>query len=132
MSFRPPKTLPIISLFHNPRVASSQQAFRLLQERQRRPSGEDAYRLDVVAPETLPTKDQLEQLAGALHGWDALIADDAKELNKHPAQDVLGSLLKDANALKRPIVMDWGKGAAATSLKGIEELINKRQTSNDE
>ncbi|ORX45256.1 hypothetical protein DM01DRAFT_1411017 [Hesseltinella vesiculosa] len=123
MSFRAPKTLPIISLFHNPRVAQSQQAMRMLQERQRRPSGEDAYRLDVIAPDQLPTKDQLQQLASSLHGWDALLADEAKAATQH---DALSVLLKDTDALKRPIAMDWDKGTAATNMTDLENLIQSR------
>ncbi|CAO3596104.1 unnamed protein product [Absidia cylindrospora] len=134
MSFRPPKTLPILSIFHNSRVPLSRRAVAMLQERRTRPNtGEDAYRLDIIGDDTLPTKDQLEQMASYLHGWDHLVA--AKE-NTSPSpttlQDAETLLLQDPSALQRPVVVDWSNGMAAvgsSSLDTIEALVQHRLNS---
>ncbi|ORZ09889.1 hypothetical protein BCR42DRAFT_116901 [Absidia repens] len=142
MSFRPPKTLPILSIFHNSRVPLSRQAVAMLQERRSRPNtGEDVYRVDIIGDDTLPTKDQLEQMASYLHGWDHLVsaAQDQNEntsQQQHPSpttlQDAETLLLKDPSALQRPVVVDWSNGMAAvgtSSLDTIEALVQHRLNS---
>ncbi|KAI8097459.1 uncharacterized protein BX664DRAFT_312302 [Halteromyces radiatus] len=127
MSFRPPKTLPILSIFHNAQLPLSRQALSLLQSRQQRPSGEDVYRVDIIGTDTLPTKDQLHQMASYLHGWQPLLAKTATSpSNIQDAQDLL---LNEPTALNRPIVVDWSNGKAAvgdSSLDTIETLLQQR------
>ncbi|KAI8343734.1 hypothetical protein BC941DRAFT_412195 [Chlamydoabsidia padenii] len=127
MSFRPPKTLPSLSIFHNAQVSLSRQALALLQARQHRPStGEDAYRVDIIGADTLPTKDQLNQMASYLNGWQPMVSTTPQPSTMQDAQDVL---LKDPAALKRPIVVDWSNGKAAvgdSSLDTIEALVQHR------
>lgn len=129
MSFRPPKTLPSLSIFHNAQVETSRRALALLQARQHRPSsGEDAYRVDIIGAETLPTKDQLNQMASYLHGWQPLVSEQRQPMPS-TMQDAQDILLKDPEALKRPIVVDWSNGKAAVgdaSLDTVEALIKHR------
>ncbi|ORZ10738.1 hypothetical protein BCR42DRAFT_469636 [Absidia repens] len=123
MSFRPPKTLPILSIFHNSRNGASRQALELLQKQQQRPSGQDAYRVDIIGDDTLPTKDQLQQLSSYLHGWKNLASEQQQDST---IQDTQQALLKDPMALKRPLVVDWQRGAAATSTNTIQALVQHR------
>ncbi|SAL99308.1 hypothetical protein [Absidia glauca] len=110
-------------------VETSRRALALLQARQHRPSsGEDAYRVDIIGAETLPTKDQLNQMASYLHGWQPLVSEQRQPMPS-TMQDAQDILLKDPEALKRPIVVDWSNGKAAVgdaSLDTVEALIKHR------
>jgi arsenate reductase-like glutaredoxin family protein len=123
MSFRPPKALPILSIFHNARNGTSRQALAFLQERQQRSTGQDAYKVDVINDDILPTKDQVEQIASYLHGMKSLVAEHEQEKD---VKDTEQLLLKDPTALKRPMVVDWENAKAATSLNTIQALIQHR------
>ncbi|KAI9020755.1 hypothetical protein CLU79DRAFT_755351 [Phycomyces nitens] len=125
MSFRPPKTLPILSIFHNPSSKTSQNALWLLQAKQKRPSGEEVYRIDVQDNIQEPlTPSQLSQIAEYLGNgkpnWEPMVLGeqsfDAKQL-----------LRDQPSLLKRPLVVDWNQGKAAVGpLENIQQLVDAR------
>ncbi|KAI9304521.1 hypothetical protein BJ944DRAFT_266699 [Cunninghamella echinulata] len=133
MSFRPPKTLPILSIFHNPRVGLSNQALALMQQKSRQEqSGKDIYKIDVIDADTLPTKDQIRQVArGYLKSssWDKLIDKVNFPTLPNTIQDAETLLTREPKALLRPLVVDWANGMAAVGIddiKDIEALIKNR------
>jgi arsenate reductase-like glutaredoxin family protein len=84
--------------------------------------------VDIIGAETLPTKDQLNQMASYLHGWQPLVSEQRQPMPS-TVQDAQDILLKDPEALKRPIVVDWSNGKAAVgdaSLDTVEALIKHR------
>lgn len=138
MSFRPPKTLPILSIFHNANNPQSRAALQLLQQRSKRANGDDAYRIDVVDLQQPPTTDQLRQIASFLpkpsNGtsvWRQMVRPDAQPTDW---SEVASALQKEPSLLERPIVVDWARGKAALgrpNLEAIEKLIGERLQSKD-
>ncbi|KAL0082615.1 hypothetical protein J3Q64DRAFT_1752347 [Phycomyces blakesleeanus] len=135
MSFRPPKTLPILSIFHNPSSNASQNALRLLQAKQKRPSGEDVYRVDVQDNLQEPlTSIQLKQIAEYLGGgkpdWKPMISTTSTTATENQSFDYdAQQLLHDQpSVLQRPLVVDWNQGKAAVgpALDKIQQLIESR------
>ncbi|KAG0192238.1 hypothetical protein DFQ28_009812 [Apophysomyces sp. BC1034] len=134
MSFRPPKTLPILSIFHNARSSKSRAALQLLLDKQKRPDQDDAYRVDVVDYEqTPPTPDQLRQVSqflgeNSVPVWRRMIRPEAQDM-VHNWQEAQKLLLDRPALLERPIVVDWEKGQAALgrpTLAAVEKLLNQR------
>ncbi|KAF7727989.1 hypothetical protein EC973_006754 [Apophysomyces ossiformis] len=134
MSFRPPKTLPILSIFHNAQCSKSRAALQLLLDKQKRPNEDDAYKVDVVDyQQTPPTSDQLRQVAQYLEGnsvpaWRRMIRSEAQD-KVHNWQEAQKLLLEQPALLERPIVVDWEKGLAALgrpTLEAVEKLIQGR------
>ncbi|KAI9317633.1 thioredoxin-like protein [Dichotomocladium elegans] len=138
MSFRPPKTLPILTIFHNARNPQSCAALELLKSHCRLSNGNDAYRIDIVDAQP-PTVDQLRQVASFLpkddsnsSPWKHMVRKDA------PVQDwaeIAHTIHENPEWLQRPIVVDWNRGAAAVGqpdLGTIEKLIRGRTDKKDE
>lgn len=130
MSFRPPRSLPILTLFHNVKSDNSKAALRLLQNRQKNSEGEEKYRIDIVDENNqAPTDTQLNQIAGFLKSptpWKDML------LNEHisNANDAFKALKEKPDLLNCPIVVDWEKGRAAIgskTLDEIEKLVNERK-----
>ncbi|KAI8974708.1 hypothetical protein BDB01DRAFT_838579 [Pilobolus umbonatus] len=122
MSFRPPRSLPILTLFHNAKSEQSNAALNLLRQKQMNSSGEEGYRIDV---QDKSTEYQLKQVASYLHSntpWKDMVDSDVSDGN-----DALSLLMKRPELLKCPIIVDWEKGKAATALTAIEKIIDERQ-----
>ncbi|CAO3652526.1 unnamed protein product [Cunninghamella blakesleeana] len=89
-------------------------------------TNKDIYKIDVIEPDTLPTKDQLHQMADYLHSWKHMIEKNHQVSNLQDAEHLL---LSDTTALQRPLVVDWSNGKAAvgiTDLNDIEAVIKNR------
>ncbi|KAI8368947.1 hypothetical protein BD560DRAFT_398171 [Blakeslea trispora] len=127
MSFRPPRSLPILTLFHNYQSEKSKAALALLQNKQKNARGDDVYRIDIVGQNEAPTDTQLGQVAsflGTQNAWKDMIQEDVQS-----AQDALHVVQSNPGLLRRPIVVDWEKGKAAIgsrTLDAIEQLIKER------
>ncbi|KAG2235045.1 hypothetical protein BDF21DRAFT_433344 [Thamnidium elegans] len=131
MSFRPPRSLPILTLFHNVKSDKSRAALAMLQSKQKNTSGEEKYRIDIMDEhQQTPTDTQLKQIASFLKSptpWKEMLVDDKNIGN---AQDAFQVLKDKPELLQCPIVVDWEKGAAVTgskTLDAIEKLINERK-----
>jgi arsenate reductase-like glutaredoxin family protein len=130
MSFRPPRSLPILTLFHNVKSNNSKAALAMLQNKQKNASGEEKYRIDIVDEnQQAPTDTQLKQLASFLPGptpWkDMLLNDQISNV-----QDALKALKEKPELLNCPILVDWEKGKAAIgspTLDALEKIINERK-----
>ncbi|KAI9259345.1 hypothetical protein BY458DRAFT_517087 [Sporodiniella umbellata] len=133
MSFRPPRTLPIITLFHNAKSSQSRAALNLLQSKQKNHEGDERYRIDVMdESKQPPTSTQLGQVASFLNSntaWKDMLIPDASQVVDN-AKDAFNLVISKPTLIKCPIVVDWEKGSAALGaddLKAIEELIDKRK-----
>ncbi|CAO3625048.1 unnamed protein product [Mucor hiemalis] len=131
MSFRPPRSLPILTLFHNVKSENSKAALSLLQSKQKNASGEEKYRIDVMDEnKDAPTDTQLKQIASFLKSptpWKDMLVD-ANNIGN--AQDAFAVLKDKPDLLRCPIVVDWEKGRAAIgskTLDAVEKLINERK-----
>ncbi|KAI8092418.1 uncharacterized protein B0P05DRAFT_462383 [Gilbertella persicaria] len=126
MSFRPPRSLPILTLFHSVKSDKSRAALALLQNKQKNARGDDTYKIDIIDHQT-PTDTQLKQVASFLQSptpWKDMIVDH----NANNAQDAIQAIQDNPNLLNRPIVVDWQKGKAAIgsrTLDTIEQLIKQ-------
>ncbi|GAA5797888.1 hypothetical protein EDC94DRAFT_627036 [Helicostylum pulchrum] len=132
MSFRPPRSLPILTLFHNVKSDKSRAALAMLQSKQKNASGEEKYRIDIMdEQQQTPTDTQLKQIASFLKSptpWKDMVLVDDKDIGN--AQDAFQALKNKPELLWCPIVVDWEKGAAVTgskTLEAIEKLINERK-----
>lgn len=132
MSFRPPRTLPILTLFHNANIAQSRAALEMLKRSCRREDGSDAYRVDVMDKDDKPTIDQLRQIAsflpkqGAESAWHHMVRPDA---HVQDWAEIASVIHEDPGLLQRPMVVDWNRGAAAIgqpTIDSIEQLIKER------
>ncbi|KAI9486783.1 MAG: hypothetical protein EXX96DRAFT_550558 [Benjaminiella poitrasii] len=130
MSFRPPRSLPILTLFHNVKSERSNAALALLQSRQKNASGEEQYRIDVVdETQQAPTDTQLKQVASFLQSptpWKEMMA--SKDITN--AHDALKALEEKPTLLNCPILVDWEKGKAvigSPTLEALERLIDERK-----
>lgn len=127
MSFRPPRSLPILTLFHNVKSERSKAALTMLQNKQKNVQGEERYRIDVMNAET-PTDTQLKQIAGFLKSptpWKDMLVQDVGN-----AQDALHLLKEKPDVLRCPILVDWEKGTAAvgtSTLEALEKIIDARK-----
>ncbi|KAI9259464.1 hypothetical protein BDA99DRAFT_513318 [Phascolomyces articulosus] len=137
MSFRPPKTLPILSIFHNGNLARSRAALDLLQKRATQKNGNDAYRIDVIDTQP-PTVEQLRQVASFLPTspqgnsethWHQMVQ---KPDQLHDWSEIAQRLHEEPSLLTRPIVVDWTRGKAAIQPSDIENLINERVETKDQ
>jgi arsenate reductase-like glutaredoxin family protein len=131
MSFRPPRSLPILTLFHNVKSDNSKAALRMLQNKQKNANGEEKYRIDIVDEnQQAPTDTQLKQIASFLKSstpWKDMMVDTDGIGN---AQDALLALENKPELLNCPIVVDWEKGKAvlgSKTLDAVEQLINERK-----
>ncbi|KAI7852445.1 hypothetical protein BDC45DRAFT_513430 [Circinella umbellata] len=134
MSFRPPKTLPILSIFHNGNIKRSRTALDLLKKRAPQKNGNDAYRIDVIDSQP-PTIEQLRQVASFLphqgkeeSSWYSMV--------QHPDKlqdwsEIAQKIHEEPSLLTRPIVVDWSNGKAAINDNDIEQLINERVQTKD-
>ncbi|CEP10958.1 hypothetical protein [Parasitella parasitica] len=129
MSFRPPRSLPILTLFHNAKSERSKAALSLLQNKQKNASGEEKYRIDVIDEnQQAPTDTQLKQIASFLNSptpWKEMMLND-QITNAH---DAFKALEKKPDLLNCPIVVDWEKGKAvigSPTLDEIEKMIQAR------
>jgi arsenate reductase-like glutaredoxin family protein len=130
MSFRPPRSLPILTLFHNVKSSNSKAALAMLQNKQKNASGEEKYRIDIVDEhQQEPTDTQLKQIASFLSSptpWkDMLLNDQISNAN-----DAYKALKEKPDLLNCPILVDWEKGKAAIgshTLDALENLINERK-----
>jgi arsenate reductase-like glutaredoxin family protein len=130
MSFRPPRSLPILTLFHNVKSSNSKAALAMLQNKQKNASGEEKYRIDIVDEHQQdPTDTQLKQIASFLSSptpWkDMLLNDQISNAN-----DAYKALKEKPDLLNCPILVDWEKGKAAIgshTLDALENLINERK-----
>ncbi|KAJ2961043.1 hypothetical protein NQZ79_g3673 [Umbelopsis isabellina] len=123
MSFRPPRTRPILSIFHNPKCSKSRAALQLLNSHTDPP-----YQVDVIDYlSDPPTPDQLRQVSNYLGTVQGMLRSDA------PKVDTVGQLIelvkKDPAVLERPVVIDWEKGKAVIgrpTSEAVERLIKDR------
>ncbi|KAI7902321.1 uncharacterized protein BX663DRAFT_510731 [Cokeromyces recurvatus] len=132
MSFRPPRSLPILTLFHNVKSERSRAALALLQNKQKNTLGEERYRIDVIdETQQAPTDTQLKQIASFLDSstpWKDMLMSNNKEITN--AHDAIHALQKRPTLLNCPILVDWDKGRAvigSSSLEALERLINDRK-----
>lgn len=143
MSFRPPKTLPILSIFHNAANSQSRAALELLKQCACRSNGSDAYRIDVIEPNQKPTIDQLRQVASYLSqgsaaggekhasssAWKQMVRPDA---NVQDWSEIATVLHEQPQLIQRPLVVDWSRGKAAIgspTLDAVEKLLENIWTS---
>ncbi|KAI8363795.1 hypothetical protein EDC96DRAFT_444592 [Choanephora cucurbitarum] len=124
MSFRPPRSLPILTLFHNYQSEKSKAALAFLQNKQKNARGDDVYRIDIIGQNEAPTDTQLNQVASFLgtNAWKEMV----QEQDVQSVQDALHLIRANPSLLRRPIVVDWEKGKAAMGSRRIEELIGER------
>lgn len=129
MSFRPPRSLPILTLFHNVKSERSKAALALLQSKQKNASGEEKYRIDVIDEnQQTPTDTQLKQVASFLKSptpWKEMMLND-QITNAH---DAFKALKEKPDLLNCPILVDWEKGKAvmgSPTLEAVEKLIQER------
>ncbi|KZT00241.1 uncharacterized protein LAESUDRAFT_688380 [Laetiporus sulphureus 93-53] len=142
------RTIPQISIFHNPSSASSNAALKLLRAAVSSPyppSKPNAlplkFNLDVVENQS-PTPEQLGIIVSYLATPKtpaAEVPSAASLLSAHPsveagptsAEDVSSLAAQNPNALKWPIVVDWNDGRAAVGdlegVKGILEELRKKR-----
>lgn len=128
MSFRPPRSLPILTLFHNVKSNRSKAALTMLQNKQKNPQGEEKYRIDIMdETQQTPTDTQLRQIASFLKSptpWKDML-NDADISN---AEDAFHVLKKKPDLLRCPILVDWEMGnAAAGTLEALEKIIDARK-----
>ncbi|KAG1460606.1 hypothetical protein G6F56_005913 [Rhizopus delemar] len=133
MSFRPPRTLPILTLFHNVRSNQSKAALVMLQNKQKNLEGEERYRIDVMDEfKQPPTDTQLRQVASFLNSstpWKDMLLPEASERVDN-SNDAFQLVKNQPRLLQCPIVVDWENGRAALGakdLEAIEKLINERK-----
>ncbi|KAI7868902.1 hypothetical protein BDF14DRAFT_1789179 [Spinellus fusiger] len=132
MSFRAPRSLPILSIFHNPSSSESVSALQLLQAKRKRPTGEEIYNIDVLDNvNAAPTPSQLQQVAEYLgtpqSHWKTMLS--SENMDQHENKDVHQMIIDQPQLLKRPLVVDWNQGRAAvgsSTLQAIKELIDAR------
>ncbi|KAG1206733.1 hypothetical protein G6F69_008612 [Rhizopus microsporus] len=129
----PPRSLPILTLFHNVKSDNSRAALRLLQSRQKNADGEEKYRIDVMDEYKQPITDtQLRQVAsylGSKTPWKDMLLPEASQIIDN-AQDAFKIIKDKPEVLRCPIVVDWERGRAASGIKGLEDierLINERK-----
>lgn len=130
MSFRPPRSLPILTLFHNVKSSNSKAALAILQNKQKNASGEEKYRIDIVDEnQQAPTDTQLKQVASFLSSptpWKDMMLND--QISN--AIDASKALKEKPDLLNCPILVDWEKGTAAIgspTLDALEKIINERK-----
>jgi arsenate reductase-like glutaredoxin family protein len=131
MSFRPPRSLPILTLFHNVKSNKSRQALVILQNKQKNANGEEKYRIDIMDEnQQTPTDTQLKQIASFLNSptpWKEMLTDTNDIGN---AQDAFHVLKNEPGSLRCPIVVDWENGKAvggSSTLEAVEKLIDERK-----
>ena len=131
MSFRPPRSLPILTLFHNVKSENSKAALALLQNKQKNANGEEKYRIDIMDEnKQAPTDTQLKQIASFLKSptpWKDMLIE-ANDVGN--AQDAFEVLKNKPDLLRCPIVVDWEKGKAvigSKTLDAVEKLISERK-----
>lgn len=131
MSFRPPRSLPILTLFHNVKSDKSRQALALLQAKQKNANGEEKYRIDIMDEnQQTPTDTQLKQIASFLNSptpWKEMLID-VNDIGN--AQDAFHVLKKKPELLHCPIVVDWENGKAvggSSTLEAVEKFIDERK-----
>lgn len=130
MSFRPPRSLPILTLFHNVKSDRSKAALTMLQNKQKNAQGEEKYRIDIMdETKQTPTDTQLKQIASFLKSptpWKDMLND--TEIGN--AQDAFHVLKEKPELLRCPILVDWENGKAAvgsSTLDALEKLIDARK-----
>ncbi|KAG9294750.1 hypothetical protein G9A89_008229 [Geosiphon pyriformis] len=133
MSFRMPRLIPIISILHNSRCLTSNQALQLLQSA--RGKAKDRFNIDIIDDQKQPvTQDQisiiLENLGigkdfgkllrldeGKVSKFEDKIETDQNEgeifvKNPRTEEEFFQLVEKNPMKLQRPIVVDWDKGKA--------------------
>lgn len=123
MSFRPPRTRPILSIFHNPACSKSRAALQVLTDHKDPP-----YQVDIIDYlQDPPTSDQLRQVSSYLGTVQGMLRPDAPKVS---GIDQLVKLVKqDPSVLERPVVVDWDKGKAVLgrpTSEAVEQLVKDR------
>ncbi|GAB5593707.1 hypothetical protein Unana1_08607 [Umbelopsis nana] len=123
MSFRPPRTRPILSIFHNPACSKSRAALQALNAHKDPP-----YQVDIIDYlNEPPTPDQLRQVSNYLGTVQGMLRPDAPKVDT--VDQLIQLVKKDPSVLERPVVIDWNKGKAVLgrpTADAVEKLINER------
>ncbi|PVG00145.1 hypothetical protein CPB86DRAFT_783019 [Serendipita vermifera] len=140
MSFRPPRNLPVISIFHNPSSPPSVNALALLRKAKAEPYPSPpkaplSFELSVV--ERLPTTDQFKTMQ-RYYGQPITTF-----LSAHPSSNEEGKgadevervrnvANKNPLALKYPLVVDWDRAKIAVgNLSDVKKILDGRAEERD-
>ncbi|CCA66504.1 hypothetical protein PIIN_00188 [Serendipita indica DSM 11827] len=133
MSFRPPRNLPVISIFHNASSPPSKSALSLLRKAvsEPYPPSKSPLSVELSVVERLPTSDQFRTMQ-RYYGRPV-----SSFLSAHPAsgdgkgedevERVRDAAQKNPMALKYPIVVDWDAGKIAVGdVDEVKRLLDAR------
>ncbi|GBE86229.1 hypothetical protein SCP_0901080 [Sparassis crispa] len=142
------RSIPQISIFHNPSSPPSTAALNLLRAAVSGPYPPSApsarpltFNLEVV--ENAPTADQLRTILSYVHSTATGSAEGispANLLSAHPtvqtqptsAEGVALLAAQNVNALKWPIVVDWDAGRAAVGdVDGVKSILEELRKKRD-
>ncbi|TRM58283.1 thioredoxin-like protein [Schizophyllum amplum] len=133
------KTVPELTIFHNPSSPPSNSALKLLQEAVSRPypptqptRGPLHFDLEVV--QGPPTQDQLRSILSYV-APGGRTAPGSVFLSAHPSaesekpaevEEIAPLATQNPNALKWPIVVDWAAGRASVgSVDGVKNMLEE-------
>ncbi|KAH8553140.1 thioredoxin-like protein [Umbelopsis sp. PMI_123] len=123
MSFRPPRTRPILSIFHNPACSKSRAALQVLNSHKDPP-----YQVDIIDYlKDPPTADQLRQVSNYLGTVQGMLRPDAPKVTD--ISQLITLVNEDPSILERPVVVDWDKGKAVLgrpTSEAVEQLVKDR------
>ncbi|KAG8835263.1 hypothetical protein FRC17_004570 [Serendipita sp. 399] len=142
MSFRPPRNLPVISIFHNAASPPSQRALALLKKAVSEPypsSSKSPLPIELSVVERTPTSDQFRTMQryygrpiSAFLSAHPSVSSSENSSETDEAERVRDTVRQNPMALKYPIVVDWDAGKIAVGdISEVERILNERVNSND-
>ncbi|KAG0256854.1 hypothetical protein DFQ27_005444 [Actinomortierella ambigua] len=115
MSFRLPRTVPLLTIFHNPANSASKQALQLL----KKASVEHDFKVDVVDASAAPTHQQVSNIVEFLAKTEKISVPQSCQrilTSGAPSVSTVGQvqklLDKDPKLFVTPLIVDWNKGKA--------------------
>ncbi|KAF9971568.1 hypothetical protein BGZ73_005487 [Actinomortierella ambigua] len=115
MSFRMPRTMPMLTIFHNPASSVSKQALQLL----RKASVQHDFQVDVVEADAAPTHQQVSNIVEFLAKTEKISVPQSCQRLLTPGAPSVSTvgqvqklLDKDPKLFVKPLIVDWNKGKA--------------------
>ncbi|KAG8827395.1 hypothetical protein FRC19_003544 [Serendipita sp. 401] len=142
MSFRPPRNLPVISIFHNASSSPSQRALALLKKAVSEPypaGSKSPLPVELSVVERTPTADQFKTMQryygkpiSAFLSAHPSASSSENGSGSDEVERVRETVTQNPMALKYPIVVDWDAGKIAVGdMSEVENILNERIRSND-
>lgn len=143
MSFRPPRNLPVLSIFHNASSPPSVKALNLLRRAVSEPypaPPKPPLPVELSVVERLPTSDQFRTMQRyygrpitAFLSAHPSSSGSESGAGKDEVERVVQTAKANPLALKYPIVVDWDAGKIAVgSVSDVEALLQARAKMRDE